>query len=87
MSAGELAHAVQLAGAAGQHDAAAGELVEAASLEAVAHQLEGLLEARLDDADQHRFRHVVGVAVLLLADQRHGDHLALVGAATECALP
>ena len=69
---------MQLAGAAGQHDAAAGDLVEAARLEPVAHQLEGLLEARRDDADQQRFRHVIDVAVLLLADLRHGDHLALV---------
>ena len=39
----QLAHARELAGAAGQHDAAAGDLVETAMLEARAHQLEGLL--------------------------------------------
>src|SRR5712664_885316 len=44
--AGELAGPRQLAGAAREHDAAAGDLVVAARLEAVAHQLEGLFEAR-----------------------------------------
>ncbi len=76
---GQLARARKLAGAAGQHDAAADDLVEARGFEPVAHQLEGLLEARRDDADEQRFRHVVGLAVIVLADLRHRDHLALVG--------
>src|ERR1700730_2442566 len=59
---GELARAWQLAGAAGQHDEAAGALVEAAVLEPVAHQLERLLEPRRDDADEERARHLVGLA-------------------------
>src|SRR6202167_5948082 len=77
--AGQFARARQLAGAAGQHHAAPGRLVEARGDETVAHQLEGLLDARRDDSDQDRFRHVVGVAFVFLAHQRHGDGLALVG--------
>ncbi len=50
--AGKLARAVQLAGAPGQHHTAAGHLVEPARLETVAHQFEGLLDARRDDADE-----------------------------------
>src|SRR5215813_9591 len=76
---GELARAGELAGAAGQHDAAAGDLVEAAGLEARAHQLEGLLEARLHDADEDRFRDRRRLRRVVLADLRHADHLALVG--------
>ena len=75
---GEFARPVHLAGAAGQHDAAAGDLVAAARVEPVAHQLEGLLEARRDDADEQRFRHMADLAVFLFADLRHRDHLALV---------
>src|SRR5271154_6926136 len=44
--AGQLARARQLAGAAGQHHAAPGRLVEARGGETVAHQLAGLLHAR-----------------------------------------
>src|ERR1700689_4092791 len=64
--AGQLAGARQLAGTAGQHHAAPGRLVEARGDKTVAHQLEGLLDARRDDSDQDRFRHVVGVAFVLL---------------------
>src|SRR6266851_4419839 len=89
---GQFAGAVQLAGAAGQHHPAAGDLVEAARFEPVAHHFEGLLDARRDDADQQRFRHVVDVAILFLADLRHRDRLALVegrgdGAAEQCLQP
>src|SRR4030088_1629432 len=55
---GELAHAMQLAGAAGQPHAAAGNLVKAARLKPVSHHLEGLLDTRRDDADQEGFRYM-----------------------------
>src|SRR5690606_2342078 len=76
---GELARAGELAGPAGKHDASPGELVEAALLEPVADELERLFEARSDDADEERLRHVIGVSFLLLADLRHRDRLAVVG--------
>src|SRR5712671_2318670 len=75
---GQLAHAMQLAGAPGQYHAAAGDLVEAARLEPVAHHLERLLDAGRDDADQQGFRHVADMAVVFLAYLRHRDRLALV---------
>src|SRR5579885_2799803 len=84
---GQLAHPMKLAGAAGEDDAAAGDLVEAADLEAMAHQLEGLFQARRDDADEQRFRHVVDVAVLLFADLRHRDGFALVERRRDGAAP
>src|SRR5689334_23149062 len=76
---GELARAGKLAGAAGEDDAASGELVEAAPLEALADEFERLLETRTDDADEQRLRHVVDLRVLLLADRRDGERLAVVG--------
>src|SRR5579859_2495629 len=75
---GELAHPVKLAGAAGQHHTAPRELVRTAGFEAVAHHFEGLLDARCDDADEHRFRHMLGVPVFLLADLRYRDQFALI---------
>src|SRR6185437_16781154 len=74
----QFARAGQLRGAAGQNNTAASDLVEARSFEAFAHQLEGLFEPWRDDADEQRFRHVVGVAVIFFADERNGDGLALV---------
>ena len=44
-----------------------------------AHQFEGLLQPRLDDADQQRFRRRGWPARFFLADLRHVDDLALVG--------
>src|SRR5690349_11774196 len=76
---GELARAGELAGAAGEDDAAPGELVEAALLEPLADELESFFETRSDNADEKRLRHVIGRAVLFLADLRHRDRLALVG--------
>ena len=57
---GQLARAGQLAAPPVSTTRRPGDLVEAASLEPVAHQLEDLFQPRLDDADQHRARHVVG---------------------------
>src|SRR5262249_24076542 len=70
---GNLPRSVQLTGSAGQHDAAAGDLVEPARLKAIAHQLERLLDPRGDDPDEQRSRHMVDLSVLLLADWRDGD--------------
>jgi len=75
---GQLAHPVQLAGTARQHDPPPGDLVNAARFQPVAHQLEGLLDARRNDADEEGFRHMVHMAVFLFADRRNGDRLALV---------
>src|SRR5215472_3036060 len=72
----EFPRAVQLASPAGKHDPAAGHFVEAARLQPIAHQLEGLLDARRDDADEQGFGYMVDV-LLLLADLRDGDHLTL----------
>ena len=69
---------MQLAGAASQHHAPAGDLVEAARFEPVANHLQGLLDPRGNDADEQRFRDVIDVAFVFLADLRHRDHLALV---------
>src|SRR5579872_3818469 len=76
---GEIAHAGELRGAAGQHDPTPREIVEAARLQTRADELEGLLDARLDYAGEDRLRHRVRVRMVFLADQRHVDHLALVG--------
>ena len=62
---GELAHAVKLAGATGQHQPTAGDLVRSTGLQTIAHHLEGLFDARRDDANKQRFRHMLGVTVFL----------------------
>src|SRR6185312_13813998 len=76
---GEFAHAGELARAARQHDAAARQFVEAGTVEPVAHHVECLFEARRDDPHEIGFRYAVGRRVLVVADLRHRDHLALVG--------
>src|SRR6185437_5910780 len=65
---GQFTYTMKLAGASGQHDATPGELVEAAELKPVAHEFEGLLDARGDDADEKRFGNMVDVPVLFLTD-------------------
>ena len=76
--AGQLAARRGAGGAAGQHDAAAGDPVEAGVLQAGAHHLEDLLHARPDDADQHRARHLHAFGAAVAGDRRHVDHLARV---------
>src|SRR5689334_24937231 len=76
---GKLSDSTELTAAAGQHDATSGNLVEARSFESRAHELEGLFETRLHDADQDRARDRVGDARFLFADLRNLDDLALVG--------
>src|SRR3984893_10025038 len=77
---GNVACPVQLTGAAGQHDAPARDLVEPARLQPIADELKGLLDARRNDPDEQRFRHMIDVPLFLLADLRDGNHLALVSA-------
>jgi hypothetical protein len=56
----DFGHAVELTGAADDDGATAGQLIHTAGLEPAAHQLEGLLDARPDDADQDRARMWLG---------------------------
>ncbi len=74
----DIGHAVELTGTADDHRPSAGQLIHTAGLEPVAHQFEGLLDPRTDDADQDRARDVVGPRAILLADQRHVDDVVLV---------
>jgi len=50
--AGEFAGAMQLTGSPGQHHAPSGNLVEPARFEPIAHEFEGLFDARRDDTDE-----------------------------------
>ena len=68
--AGHFLHAVQLACAAGDHHSAAAEMAEAGTIEAVPQHLEGFLEARPDDAREHRLRNLLHCIDAALAEQR-----------------
>src|SRR5206468_4334082 len=68
-----LGYAVKLAAAANEDCPTAGQLIHTACLETAAHQLEGLLDAWPDDANQDRARNVVGSRAILLPDQRNVD--------------
>src|SRR5215467_9231551 len=76
----ELPRSVELTRTAGQYDPAAGDLVEPAGLQTIAHELERLLDSWRDNSNEQGFGHVIDLAVVLLTDLRNGDHLALVGA-------
>ena len=91
-AAGQLADAGELAGAAGEHDAPPGNLVEAGLLEGVTNHLQRLFDARADDSDQHGAGNLTGLGVGILADPRHLDDLPVVrrrrqGAAVQCLHP
>src|SRR6516165_11924522 len=77
---GKLAYSLQLTSPTGQHHASAGDFVEAAGFETIAHQLKGLFDARRNDPDQQRFWHVIDMPLILFADLWYSDRLALVGA-------
>src|SRR6516162_1144538 len=74
----------ELARAAGENDAAARLGRERRSRQAVAHHFENLFDARFDDTHQVGARHEARRLDLAL-NRRHGDHVALVGAAGEHA--
>src|ERR1700747_3027235 len=76
----KLAHPMQLTSPTGQDNASAREFIKAASLQPISDKLEGLLDPRRDNADKQRFRHMIYMTVILLANLWDGDHLALVGA-------
>src|SRR6516164_8221005 len=70
---GKLTHSVQLTSPTGQHHASPRDFVEPAGLEAIAHQLKGLLDSWRNDPHKQRFRHVIDVALVLFADLRDSD--------------
>src|SRR5271166_4854178 len=76
---GKLTYPMQLTSPTGQHHAAARDFVKAAGLETIAHQLKGLFDARRNDPDKQRFRHVIDMTLILFADLWDSDRLALVG--------
>src|SRR5215216_4660493 len=77
---GEIGKPDELAATSGQYDPAAGLRGEARVLEALADELEDLLEARLDDAHELRLRQVVRNVALVLVNLVDGDHVAVVRA-------
>ena len=82
---GEPGEPVELARPAGEHHASARLGRERRCRQAIAHQLQYLLDARLDDAHEVRARDELRRLPLVVVDRRHRDHVALVGAAREHA--
>src|SRR6516162_10803803 len=64
----------------GQHHASPRDFVEPAGLEAIAHQLKGLLDSWRNDPHKQGFRYVIDMTLVLFADLRDGDRFALVSA-------
>src|SRR6266568_968095 len=82
---GDLGQARELARSSGQHHARARVRRERRSGETVAHHLQNLLDPWADDAYQRRARDDVRRLALVLADRRHGDHVAIVRRAADGA--
>ena len=82
---GDLGQAGELARSSGQHHARARVRRERRSGETVAHHLQNLLDPWADDAYQRRARDDVRRLALVLADRRHGDHVAIVRRAADGA--
>ena len=82
-----LGQAVELAGAAGQHQAPAEQRGEAGRIQPVADEFQDFVDARLDDPGQRRARHLVRHVVLVVVERRHRQQVALVGRRRASALP
>src|SRR5215467_11898607 len=74
----QFANAGQLTGSAGENNAALRFCGKRRRCKAVAHHLEDLLSARLDDPREFGPRHKAWRLTVLAADGRYGDHIALI---------
>src|SRR6185437_2117571 len=82
-SSGQFDHARKLARAAGQHHAPARLGRKGRCRQTVANHLQYLLDAWLDDAYQRSARDELRWLALVIAERRHGDHVALIRAARQ----
>ena len=70
----------RLACAARQHDPPSGLGRKARAFQPIAHEFENLLDPRLDDANEVRFRQMVRNVPFVLIDLRHRDHVPVIRA-------
>src|SRR5579864_6988981 len=80
---GELGQSVELTGAAGKNDASARLAGEQRNREPVAHHLQDLLDARLDDVSERGAGYELRLLALIPADWRHRDHVGFVRSADQ----
>src|SRR5215475_10245118 len=81
----ELRKAGKLARSAGEHHASAWLGPKRRGCQAIAHHLQDLFDARLDDARDLRARDEMRCLALVIVHRRHRNHVAFVGSAREHA--